>query len=66
MSEDQTTLAERAFSQIYQSIMTGELPLGSVVNEVAISQRFDIGRGPIRLASVGVALQLISRAASSP
>lgn len=50
MSEDQTTLAERAFKQIYGLIMTGELPLGGVLNEVAISQRFDIGRGPVREA----------------
>jgi DNA-binding GntR family transcriptional regulator len=50
MSEDQTTLAEQAFKQIYDLIMTGELPLGAVVNEVVLSQRFDISRGPVREA----------------
>jgi DNA-binding GntR family transcriptional regulator len=50
MVAEQTTLAESAFKQIYDLIMSGEIPLGAVVNEVAISQRCQIGRGPVREA----------------
>jgi DNA-binding GntR family transcriptional regulator len=50
MVDDQTTLAERALRQIYELIMSGELVPGAELNEVAISQRFDIGRGPVREA----------------
>jgi DNA-binding GntR family transcriptional regulator len=44
------TLAEMAFDRIYGLIMTGSLAFGDVVNEAALSQQFDISRGPIREA----------------
>ncbi|MEZ5653753.1 MAG: GntR family transcriptional regulator [Burkholderiaceae bacterium] len=50
MSIEPSTLAERAFEGIYQMIMSGELPLGGEVNEVALSMQFAISRGPIREA----------------
>ncbi len=50
MSSEQQTLADKAFDSIYGMIMSGELALGGVVNEVALSQKLEIGRGPIREA----------------
>lgn len=50
MPSEQKTLADQAFEQIYELIMTGELPLGGVVNEVTLSHRFNISRGPVREA----------------
>ncbi|UCE30023.1 MAG: GntR family transcriptional regulator [Burkholderiales bacterium] len=62
MTAEQQTLAEMAFDRIYGLIMAGELPLGGVVNEVALSQRFGISRGPIREAVQRLqGLRLITR-----
>ncbi|MBB3066128.1 GntR family transcriptional regulator [Limibacillus halophilus] len=46
----QSTLAEQAFEQIFDLILTGELPLGGIVNEANLAQRFSISRGPVREA----------------
>ncbi|WP_084327299.1 GntR family transcriptional regulator [Salinarimonas rosea] len=50
MPGEQSTLAEQAFERIYELILSGALPLGSEVNEVSLSQRFDISRGTVREA----------------
>ncbi|MBB4287378.1 GntR family transcriptional regulator [Roseospira goensis] len=50
MSSEQQTLAEKAFESIYAMIMSGALPLGGIVNEVALSHTLEIGRGPVREA----------------
>lgn len=46
----QSTLAERIFEQIFELILTGELPLGGVVNEANLAERFSVSRGPVREA----------------
>lgn len=62
MPGEQKTLADQAFAQIYELIMTGELPLGGIVNEVTLSQRFNISRGPVREAVQRLqGLRLITR-----
>ncbi len=62
MAIEQQTLAEMAFDGIYGLIMSGELPLGGVVNEVALAQHFRISRGPIREAVQRLqGLRLITR-----
>lgn len=44
------TLAERALSRITDFILSGELPLGAVVNEVDLARRLSMSRGPVREA----------------
>lgn len=62
MPLDQRTLAATAFEKLYELILSGELPLGGVVNELALAQRFDISRGPIREAVQRLqGLKLITR-----
>jgi DNA-binding GntR family transcriptional regulator len=46
----QGTLAERIFEQIFDLILTGELPLGGIVNEAILAERFSVSRGPVREA----------------
>jgi len=43
-------LGERLFQQIADSIHSGELGLGSEMNEAALAQRFGVSRGPVREA----------------
>lgn len=50
MAGEQKTLAEQAFESIFGLILSGELPLGGVVNEANLAQRFNISRGPVREA----------------
>lgn len=45
-----TTLGDRVFQDIFKLILDGELPLGGVVNEAALAQRFGVSRGPVREA----------------
>lgn len=46
----QTTLVRQVFDQVFQLLLSGELPLGGVVNEVALAERFNVSRGPVREA----------------
>lgn len=46
----QTTLVRQVFDQIFGLLLAGELPLGGVVNEVALAERFNVSRGPVREA----------------
>lgn len=50
MTEQRKTLAEETFDRLYNLILIGEIPLGSELNEVALTQRFKVSRGPIREA----------------
>lgn len=44
------TLAEQALTAITDLILSGELSLGSVVNEAELARRLNMSRGPIREA----------------
>lgn len=44
------TLAEQALARITSFITEGELPLGSVINEVELAKRLSMSRGPVREA----------------
>jgi DNA-binding GntR family transcriptional regulator len=44
------TLGERLFQEIAEIIQSGELSLGSVVNEKFLASRFEVSRGPVREA----------------
>ena len=62
MANDQQTLGDQVFEQMFDLILSGELPLGGVVNEVSLAQRFNISRGPIREAVQRLqGLRLITR-----
>lgn len=50
MADAKSTLSEDVFEKLYGLILSGELPLGSELNEVALAQRFEVSRGPIREA----------------
>jgi DNA-binding GntR family transcriptional regulator len=59
---EQRTLAEQAFEGIFNLILSGELPLGGVVNEANLAERFQISRGPVREAVQRLqGLRLITR-----
>lgn len=45
-----TTLAQRAYRQLEEMIVTLELPPGSFVSEMSLSERLALGRTPIREA----------------
>lgn len=47
---EQTTLVNQVFHKIFELLLGGELPLGGVVNEVALAERFSVSRGPVREA----------------
>ncbi len=44
------TLAEQALAQITTFITQGDMPLGSIINEVELSKRLSMSRGPVREA----------------
>jgi len=46
----QGTLADTASTRLAHSIVTGELAQGQKLNEAELSQRFGMGRGPLREA----------------
>ena len=48
--EGQTTLVNQVFSKIFSLLISGEIPLGGVVNEAALAERFAVSRGPVREA----------------
>jgi DNA-binding GntR family transcriptional regulator len=55
-------LSDTVFDRILASIYQGELPPGSVVNEVALAQEFGVSRGPVREAIRRLqGIQLITR-----
>ena len=54
MSGQQRTLVDTVFEGIFQLILSGEIPLGGVVNEVALAERFKVSRGPVREAIKGL------------
>lgn len=47
---EQTTLVPEVIEGIFRLILSGELPLGGEVNEVALAARFNVSRGPVREA----------------
>ncbi|HWJ87725.1 MAG TPA: GntR family transcriptional regulator [Pelagibacterium sp.] len=51
MSErEQTTLVNQVFHKIFDLLLSGQLPTNGVVNEVALAERFNVSRGPVREA----------------
>lgn len=53
MSErEHTTLVNQVFHKIFDLLLSGELPTNGVVNEVALAERFNVSRGPIREAII--------------
>ncbi|NYE24996.1 GntR family transcriptional regulator [Pigmentiphaga litoralis] len=48
--ERQEPLADMVFGYVLDAIYDGELAPGSVVNEVALAQKFGVSRGPVREA----------------
>ncbi|WP_272005991.1 GntR family transcriptional regulator [Roseovarius sp. ZX-A-9] len=47
---EQTTLVNQVFDRIFDLLVSGEIPLGGVVNEAALAERFCVSRGPVREA----------------
>ncbi len=50
MTEKSKTLVDRILTQIQNSIITGEIPAGSKINEQSIAGQYGISRGPTREA----------------
>lgn len=51
MSErGETTLVNQVFDKMFSLLITGEIPLGGVVNEAVLAERFSVSRGPVREA----------------
>ncbi|QIE45006.1 GntR family transcriptional regulator [Pseudohalocynthiibacter aestuariivivens] len=47
---EQTTLVNQVFDRIFDLLVSGEIPLGGIVNEAALAERFSVSRGPVREA----------------
>lgn len=55
-------LADLVFDRVLEAIYQGQLPPGSVINEVALAQEFGVSRGPVREAIRRLqGIQLITR-----
>jgi DNA-binding GntR family transcriptional regulator len=50
LSEETSTIADRAFAQLRQAIVAGELAPGSKISEPDMAARLGISRGPLREA----------------
>lgn len=50
MMSQQRTLVDTVFDGIFQMLLSGEIPLGGVVNEATLAERFQVSRGPVREA----------------
>lgn len=50
VTKSETTMADKAYAQLEKKIATLELKPGEIVSEKEISERFGIGRMPVRLA----------------
>ncbi|MBM7072354.1 GntR family transcriptional regulator [Shewanella sp. 202IG2-18] len=50
MTEKSKTLVDQILIQIQNSIITGEIPAGSKINEQSIAKQYGISRGPTREA----------------
>ena len=48
--KQQRTLVDQVFKKIFDLLVRGEIPLGGVVNEAALAERFQVSRGPVREA----------------
>ncbi|WP_026381033.1 GntR family transcriptional regulator [Afifella pfennigii] len=48
--KQQKTLVDTVFDGIFDLILKGEIPLGGVVNEAVLAERFKVSRGPVREA----------------
>ena len=59
--ETEASLAERAYIDLEELIVTLQLPPGTVVTEAALSQRLGIGRTPIREALQRLARERLVR-----
>lgn len=47
---EHTTLVPEITQEIFHLILSGEIPLGGELNEVALAARFNVSRGPVREA----------------
>lgn len=55
-------LSDAVFERMLDAIYQGRLPPGSVINEVALAQEFDVSRGPVREAVRRLqGIQLVTR-----
>ena len=43
-------LGDQVAAELQRAIVTGEIPAGSILTEEALAARFDVSRGPVRLA----------------
>lgn len=50
LPKPQKTLVDRVFDGIFTMVQDGDIPLGGVVNEVALAEHFEVSRGPVREA----------------
>lgn len=50
MTEKSKTLVDQILAQIQNSIITGEIPAGSKINEQSLAKQYGISRGPTREA----------------
>lgn len=48
--QEPKTLVNQVFQKIFDLILCGEIPLGGVLNEVILAERFSVSRGPVREA----------------
>ncbi|WP_198671037.1 GntR family transcriptional regulator [Oceanibium sediminis] len=44
------TIVDRVMREIFSLLLSGEIPLGGQLNEVALAERFQVSRGPVREA----------------
>lgn len=49
-AQQQRTLVNQVFDGIFDLLISGEIPLGGAMNEVALAERFRVSRGPVREA----------------
>lgn len=50
MEKQPKTLVDTVFDGIFHLLVEGEIPLGGVVNEALLAERFGVSRGPVREA----------------
>lgn len=50
MERQSKTLVDTVFQGIFDLLIAGEIPLGGVVNEALLAERFKVSRGPVREA----------------
>lgn len=48
--QEPKTLVNQVFQKIFDLVLSGEIPLGGVLNEAVLAERFSVSRGPVREA----------------